>query len=348
MLGMRNERLLRPGDLVRVRSAREILATLDDDGGVDGIPFMPEMLTFVDRRFRVAQNIEKICWYTPESSSRRLPDTVFLEDLRCDGAAHGGCQQECRIYWKEKWLERVDESTPDTRSDAADIAELQAYAAARTRTTREFETGPEEVWRCQITEALGASTPLQPRQWSQYTAEVKSGNVGLWRFVRVFVRMNIVRYAHRLGITPGLPKLAGADRVDGDKLGLRPGELVEVRSMAEIGTTLDDDAKHRGLRYSEEMSPACGKRFRVRNRVDRLIDENTGRMIELKNDCIVLEGFVCSGDRTPAALFCPRAAYPFFREAWLNRVDEASPDAAQEHEMATDDTASEPRQTTSA
>ncbi len=45
-------------------------------------------------------------------------------------------------------------------------------------------------------------------------------------------------------------------------------------------------------------------------------------MIELKNDCIVLEGFVCSGDRSPSSLFCPREAYPIWREAWLRRVDE--------------------------
>jgi hypothetical protein len=122
-----------------------------------------------------------------------------------------------------------------------------------------------------------------------------------------------------------MPAVAGPDRVDGTKLDLEAGELVQVRSLGEIGKTLDSDYRHRGLRYSEEMSPACGKRFRVRRRMNRLIDENTGRMIELKNDCIVLEGFTCSGDRTPAALFCPRAAYPIFREAWLRRVDEHTP-----------------------
>jgi hypothetical protein len=70
------------------------------------------------------------------------------------------------------------------------------------------------------------------------------------------------------------------------------------------------------------MSPACGKRFRVKNRVERLIDERSGKMIELKNDCIVLDGFICKGDRSPGALFCPREAYPLFREAWLRRVDD--------------------------
>jgi hypothetical protein len=320
---MHDETPLRPGDLVRVRSASEILATLDQDATVEGIPFMPEMLPHVDKQYRVSKKIEKICWYTAESSSRRLPGTVFLEELRCDGAGHGGCQAECRIYWKEEWVERVEPGTPEGQSDAESLERLRAYVAERTRTTKTCENGPEEVFRCQITESLGASTPLHPREWDQYTAEVRSGNVGIGRFLRVFVRMNIWRIAHRLGRTPDLPKVAGSDRIDGEKLGLLPGDLVEVRSLQEIGATLDENLKHRGLRYSEELTPACGKRFRVKNRVDRLIDENTGRMIELKNDCIVLEGFVCSGDRSPSSLFCPREAYPIFREAWLRRVDDS-------------------------
>jgi hypothetical protein len=313
---------LRPGDLVRVRSASEILATLDDDGTVEGIPFMPEMIPNVDKRYRVSKRIEKICWYTAESSSRRLPGTLLLEDLRCDGSGHGGCQAECRIYWKEAWVERVEEGAPEHRSDDASLEELRSYVSERTRTTKTFENGREEVFRCQITESLGASTPLHPREWGQYIAELRSGNVGIIRFLRVFVRMNIWRVAHRLGRTPDLPKVAGPDRVDGEKLGLEAGDVVEVRSLDEIGATLDANLKHRGLRYSEELTPACGKRFRVKNRVDRLIDENTGRMIELKNDCIVLEGFVCSGDRSASSLFCPREAYPLFREAWLRRVED--------------------------
>ena len=70
------------------------------------------------------------------------------------------------------------------------------------------------------------------------------------------------------------------------------------------------------------MVPASGKKFRVNERIERLIDERNGRMIELKNDCITLENFICKGDRTRGAWFCPREAYPFFREAWLKRVDD--------------------------
>jgi hypothetical protein len=69
---MLRRKSFRRGDTVRVKTAREILATLDEDGTVEGIPFMPEMIAYLDRRLRVSKRIEKICWYTPESSSRRL------------------------------------------------------------------------------------------------------------------------------------------------------------------------------------------------------------------------------------------------------------------------------------
>ena len=45
---------LRPGDLVEVRPAAAILATLDAEGETEGIVFMPEMLPHLGRRYRVA------------------------------------------------------------------------------------------------------------------------------------------------------------------------------------------------------------------------------------------------------------------------------------------------------
>ena len=37
---------LRVGEVVEVRTAEEILATLDEHGALDSLPFMPEMLRF--------------------------------------------------------------------------------------------------------------------------------------------------------------------------------------------------------------------------------------------------------------------------------------------------------------
>jgi hypothetical protein len=86
------DRPLRPGDEVQVRSASEILATLDSDGTLDEMPFMPEMLRHVGRRYKVTRRVDKICDTVAGTGSRRMHGTVYLEDLRCDGSGHAGAR----------------------------------------------------------------------------------------------------------------------------------------------------------------------------------------------------------------------------------------------------------------
>ena len=252
---------------------------------------------------------------------------MLLGELRCDGSAHDGCMARCRFFWKEAWLRRTSSPTPphDPEAEAAALAELERRVQAAKRVTRVVDEDPEEVWRCQATEAPRASTPIKETDPRPYIREIKSGNVTIWHFSRVAFRAVTERIGRKLRILDELPiKVAGADRVEGDRLDLQPGDVVEVRSREEIGRTLDEAGRHRGLQYTAEMVPACGKRFRVNERIERLIDERNGRMIELKNDCVTLENFICKGDHTRGAWFCPREAYPFWREAWLKRVDETT------------------------
>jgi hypothetical protein len=113
------DQMLKPGDVVEVRSPEEILATLDGNASLDAMPFMPEMVKYVGRRFTVSHRVEKICDTVKDSGppqSRRMYDTVLLDDLRCDGSGHDGCQAGCRIYWKESWLRRVD-AVSDSHAD---------------------------------------------------------------------------------------------------------------------------------------------------------------------------------------------------------------------------------------
>ena len=131
-------RQFRRGDVVEVRGAAEILETLDDSGALDGIPFMPEMLRHVGRRFTISTPVEKICDTITATGSRRMHDVVFLEDLRCDGSGHGGCQAGCRIYWKEAWLRpatNVDNAAevPVASPDVATAASISACARQRAR-----------------------------------------------------------------------------------------------------------------------------------------------------------------------------------------------------------------------
>ena len=98
---------LRVGERVEVRSAEEILASLDERGSLDSLPFMPEMLAFCGKRFRVFKRADKVNDIVERSGLRRMEDAVLLDEVRCDGAAHGGCQALCQILWKEAWLKRA-------------------------------------------------------------------------------------------------------------------------------------------------------------------------------------------------------------------------------------------------
>jgi hypothetical protein len=159
----------------------------------------------------------------------------------------------------------------------------------------------------------------------QYVREVRIGNVGVLELASVGVSALTRKLLRGLKLRPHLPmKLAGPDRVDGERLDLVPGEWVRVRTPEEIGRTLNDAAAHKGLMFTLEMLPTCGSRYRVRQRVERLIDERTGRMRELRNDCIALDGVVCTGRLTPGAWLCPREHLPLYREAWLERADPPS------------------------
>ena len=51
--------MLKPRDVVEVRSPAEIMATLDEDASLDAMPFMPEMLRYAGKRFTVSHRVER-------------------------------------------------------------------------------------------------------------------------------------------------------------------------------------------------------------------------------------------------------------------------------------------------
>lgn len=114
---------LKAGDWVEVRSREEILATLDERGRLDNLPFMPEMLEYCGQRLRVFKRADKTCEYTQGWSIRRMTNSVHLEGVRCDGSGHDGCQAGCLIFWKEAWLKRAENGMVrlDSLGEAPDI-----------------------------------------------------------------------------------------------------------------------------------------------------------------------------------------------------------------------------------
>ncbi|MGB7220868.1 MAG: hypothetical protein WBD07_18855 [Vicinamibacterales bacterium] len=318
---------LRAGEWVEVRSEAEILATLDNSQSLDGLPFMPEMLQFSGRRFRVYKSAHKTCDTTGSFKLRRMTNAVHLEGLRCDGEAHGGCQAGCLLFWKEAWLRPVAAGQPDVEDVQTGAGHQVDPSRLDTGTRHPVAEGEPQRFRCQATELPTATTATTRRDLFDprfYVRDLTSGNVNLLDFVRfgVFAAINsfLLRWWGRR--YPHLCGLAGK-KTPTENLNLQPGELVRVRSKDAIMKTLNVDLRNRGLGFDVEMAAYCEKgEFRVLRRVEKIINEKTGQMMTLPNPCIVMDGVVCSGNYSKNRMFCPRAVYPYFREIWLKRVGE--------------------------
>jgi hypothetical protein len=331
------------GDLVEVLSPREILATLDERGELESLPFMPEMLQSCGKRFRVDKVAVKACDTITNSGMYRMHNAVHLSNSRCDGSAHGGCQAACNIYWKEAWLRKIagpvminamsQEPGQARRSlHTPPVSPVVCTIKTLSRATRkEASSVPSgnPCYACQATELLRA-TPERIAPWNanSYIRDVRSGNVGGWAMLECLLIgvFNMAQDAtrrllpERLSIRGGrrFPFIEGKlHKTPEATLRLRPGELVRIKSKEEIVGTLDVNNRNRGMSFDAEMLRYCGREARVRQRVEKIIDEKTGRMIRLKNSCIMLDDVTCTGRYHR---YCPRGIYPYWREIWLERV----------------------------
>jgi hypothetical protein len=330
---------LKAGEWVEVRTREDILATLDASGRLENLPFMPEMLQYCGQRFRVFKRADKTCDNIQDWSIRRMKNSVHLEGIRCDGLGHGGCQAGCLIFWKEAWLKR----SPHALLSLGNIRPVGAVARngalcniesilAASQSEREED---EAIYCCQATEVRKFTSYMKIWDPRQYIRDVRSGNFksglaaesrGQHALELVLVILRLLRalaitvfnevQARRHGTT--YPMIPGAlEKTPLARLDLQPGELVQVRSKEEIIATLDSENRNRGLVFDSEMLPYCGGIYRVLRRVHRIIDEKTGKMINMKYPCIVLEGVVCQSD---FHRLCPRAIYSYWRESWLRRA----------------------------
>jgi hypothetical protein len=300
---------LRAGDRVQVRSLPEILSTLDPDGKLHGLPFMPEMIQFCGKKFRVAKRAEQTCF---GGRPFRMGNAVHLAGLRCDGSAHDGCQSACFLFWREEWLKRVcDPGDVRAGLSSTRYRPNDSHAESKLVTRTVLQDGGV-TYVCQATE-LGKTTEGRLKFWElgQYYREIRAGNVG-WsevkhfcRWLLTWIRWRIFKYMSNEQNTPAV-----------ERQKISPGDFVEIRPTREILRSLRKDGTHLGLAFSAEMLTFCGRQYRVLNRVTRMIDEETGRMKVLKNNCLILDSVTCGGHCT----LCPRANFHFWRDEWLRRV----------------------------
>lgn len=96
---------LQSGEYVEVKSEGEILQTLDSEGKLNGLTYIPAMAEFCGKRFKVFKRMETM--YQEESGKvRRLKHTVLLDGVHCDGMLMR-CDRACFFFWREAWLRRV-------------------------------------------------------------------------------------------------------------------------------------------------------------------------------------------------------------------------------------------------
>ncbi len=309
---MTSKSKLRPGDTVQVLNFDEIAATLDGNGCLDHMPFMPEMKAFCGKRFTVRHRLNKTC--VEGYGARLLYSTVTLQDVYCDGSSHDGCQRSCPVLWKEAWLKPVEMEPPAAGRESP--APPGPDVVLRTRKH-------EGHYFCQSTELGRATTYLFPISLTRCTAEFQAGNVGLRQGIQLLWVPFVVKLKTKL-LGRGSVQPVGRDvGASAEVLDLQPGELVEVKSPQEISLMLDQRGRNRGLEFTPTMLPFCGKRYRVKSRVDKMILETTGQMREIRNT-VILEGVTCDGHTILGG--CSRHVYHFWRETWLRRV-ESQPDS---------------------
>ena len=108
-------------------------------------------------------------------------------------------------------------------------------------------------------------------------------------------------------------------RSEKSRMSFKEGDMVEIKPFAEIFKTLDKEGRHRGLSFTKEMIPFCGKRFKIFKKLERIVLESTGEMRRMRTPTVILEGVFCDGS---AHGNCDRSCFCFWREVWLNPISE--------------------------
>ena len=306
---------LEVGDLVEVMSTGEILQTLDESGSLEGLPFMPEMVQHCGRRARLSCRALKTC--VECLTDKRFidirafgsQDVWVLEDLRCSGADHDGCQRGCLIFWKSAWLRKVEANQRPAKVLGTDAEVLLRKLKTKTAPDRYF---------CQSTELAKATQPLSLMgRLKLCLDDVRFGNTGVFRMIGMIVQPIFWKTFHKYVVPRHV--VGPLNRTTLVKLDLAPGEMVEVKSTEEITQTLNTKGFNRGLRYDRGLNIFCGSRHPVRDRLDKMIIESTGQMVRLEGT-VTLENSCCTCRKT-ALGGCPRKDLVYWREAWLKRVD---------------------------
>ena len=129
-----DERRLKAGDWVRIKSRTEIEAMQQGADASDVVVFIPApMSRYCGRTLRVLSVLEHYYDEVREGLCR-AENAILLEGSTCDSSQLGRrrCDRRCLHFWKESWLERV--AGPERGTDR----EVLREAAVRSRGKRQI------------------------------------------------------------------------------------------------------------------------------------------------------------------------------------------------------------------
>ena len=321
----------RAGDRVVVRSAQEILSTLDADGTLHGLPFMPEMLEWCGKPYTIQRRAEKTCVdVSPESGinpHRRFAgdDVVFLDGPRCGGQGHDGCKRACKMFWKEDWLRAFDPADSSAHASESGLDVHLPRLKTKVEADRYF---------CQSTQLFTATEafPGKMKPWILriIVREIRNGDRSVLEILQLLV---LWAWRRLIRVATGRAWVRGPNEriTPSVSLGLEPGEIVRFKSSADMVATLNHKGKNRGMGFCAEMTRFCGGQAEVMHRCDRIINERTGKMREIK-DTVTLKNMRTATPLLPNSEClcfdvlgdCARGDPMMWREIWLTRASASS------------------------
>ena len=100
--------VLEAGERVRVKSLKEIEATLGDWHQLKGCAFMPEMQPYCGTIQRVFKPVKRFV-DERDYQVKKTRDVYLLEGAICEGSAdYGRCDRSCFYFWRTEWLEKFE------------------------------------------------------------------------------------------------------------------------------------------------------------------------------------------------------------------------------------------------
>ena len=169
---------------------------------------------------------------------------------------------------------------------------------------------------CRYTQIVAAPVPLSCWDVRQDLRPLLAGNVTILAFAAALLAWLLNGEQGFRGRIP-FPDATngGQSRTPADAKNLAFHDQVRVPGSMEIGKTLDAENCNCELRFDREMIRHCHPQHALVSRVDRIIDDVTGRMVRMKTLCILLHDMVATGE---FLRYGAQQEYLLWREVWPN------------------------------